>query len=221
PERQLRPLEAPQIAPVLRVRVARATARRGLQVAPRDAEPAPDPRRLDRAVRRRREHVIERRAHVVLALPPAHPPHPDVLLARAHRPQMHEAHLRIVDRLRDPPVHAAEVPVDAIPGHLAHEASDLAEALHAVELRGADGVLVARALLPQPPIGLALEALAAEVTEVSVRLHPLHRPLEVARAELEVAVELADVIALVEVHAREAIVERLDHAGADRARPSV
>src|SRR5690606_4629087 len=117
-----------------------------------------------------------------------------------------------VHGLRDPTVHSAQVTVDSIPGDFADETADLAEALDAVELRRADGVLVAGALLEERAVRLALEELPGEVAEVRVGLHAFHEPLEVARRQLEISVELADVIEVVELDMREPCVERLDHA---------
>src|SRR5438067_2892277 len=108
--------------------------------------------------------------------------------------------------------------VDAVPHHLPHEAADLAKAAHAIELRHPHGHLVAAHFgYPLPRAGMNEPGLARAGAQPRFALHALHEQLEVARGHLEIHVELADIVEVVEVERGQATVEGLDHARADGA----
>ena len=129
------------------------------------------------------------------------------------RPQVDEPQSLVVHALRHPAQHAAAVAVDAVPHHLPHEAADLPEAGHPVELGHAHRHLVAAHLRDQRAVcGVHEVRLSRGGAEPGLGLHPLHEPLEVARRQVEVQVELAEVVESAEVHGLETGVERLHHA---------
>src|SRR5262245_18909011 len=206
---------ATQVPPEVGIAEARPPAHRHLQIAGQDPDAPDHVGRLRHAIQRHREHVVPRRPHEPLPPAPAPAPLPDVALARAHRPQVHDAQLGRVYRARDPALHATEVAVDPVPADLPNEASDLAEAGDPVELRGTDGVLVAHALEPQPSIRSAQVDLSREVAEPGLGIEARENLLEVPLRQLELEFELAYEVVVAEIHAREARVEGIDHAGPD------
>jgi len=113
------------------------------------------------------------------------------------------------------------VAVEPVPHDLADEAAELLEALHPVELRGADGGLVAASFADEPAVARAVVGLAAAAPEARLGLHARKEQLEVARRKLQVEVELAHVIELRRVDGLVSGVERLDDARAHASPPAV
>src|SRR5688500_9160131 len=72
------------------------------QVAPQDAPTTDDVRLFKHSVERYGEDIVKRRAHEVLAEPPAQPSDPEALLAAPHLAQVHEPEIRAVVRAGDP-----------------------------------------------------------------------------------------------------------------------
>ena len=103
--------------------------------------------------------------------------------------------------------------VEAVPHDLADQAANLQEALDPVELRGADGCLVAAALADQAAAAPDEVGLSAAGAQARLRLHALHEQLEIAGRKLEIEVELAQVVELRRVDGVVARVEGLDDAG--------
>src|SRR6185295_19366991 len=159
------------------------------------------------AIEARRGHVVPGGTGKVLPASPALAPDPDAALAAAHAPQMDDLQLRVVGGERDPIVDPAQVAVDHVPACRPDETTDALEAPDAIELRRADGGLVAGALLDQAAVRTAFEELAREAAETRVRFHPFHHPLEVARCHLEVAVELAHIVEIRQPDLCQAVVE--------------
>src|SRR6267378_6106849 len=168
-------------------------------VAPPHRESADDERRAQHALKGARSHVREAGTHVVLAMSPPKAAGHDAVLARAHGAQMQDAQLRIVPASRDPAEHPAAVAVDPIPHDLAHEATQLPEALDPVELGHADGGLVTAGLTDEAAIPRAVVRLSAACSEARLGLHALHQQLEVPGRQVKIEVELAEVVELRQV----------------------
>src|SRR6185437_2505816 len=90
------------------------------------------------------------------------------------------------------------------------------EALRAIELAGADRVLIADALGDQRAVLLEI-GFAATGADPRVIAHPPHQGLEVPGRQDKVEVELAEIAVLADVDRLQPRVERLDDAGADGA----
>jgi hypothetical protein len=135
---------------------------------------------------------------------------------------MGEADRLIVPGRCLPPEHAAAVVVNAVPHHLADEASDLTEALDAIELGHARRCIVADAFADQSASRRVLVVgLARARAEARIIFHPPDQDLEVAVGKIEIEVDLAEVVELVEVNGCETGIKSLDDSWPHRACPAV
>ena len=135
---------------------------------------------------------------------------------------MLEGEILVVVGERAPAQHAAAVAVDDVPADLGHEAADIAEAVDPVELGHADRHLVAAELADLGAACLVGEVgLAAAGAHLGVPLQLAHQAFEVARRQVEVHVQLADVVEVVHLQVGEPLVEGIDHAAADLAEAAV
>ena len=221
-EQQAGVLVGAQEPPELGIVVARQALQPASQVTPEHCDAA-DQRRMRRQAIDRHRQIIERRgAHEILAEAGAQPSGPDALVAGALRTQMNEANGLEVDALGDPAEHARAVAVDAVPHHLAHEAADFLEARDPIELGHADRHLVAADLGHQRAVLRMHEPrLARRRADARIALHPLHQDFEVADRQVEIHVELAEVVEVLEVDLVQARIEGFDDAGADLAAATV
>src|SRR5258705_9664489 len=187
--------------------VPRRALERAGEIAPEHRDAAVHGRVLGQPVERDRQVVERGSPHEVLAEAGPDAPRPDALaLAGPHRAQVEEAEIGIVHALRDPAQHARAVAVDPVPHDLPYEAADLAEASDPVELGhphrhlvAADfGDALAGARMDEPGFSRA-------GPETRLPLHPPHQELEVAGWQIEVHVELAEVVVVVEVEALQAL----------------
>ena len=127
---------------------------------------------------------------------------------------MHEAEGLEIDALGDPAEHAGAVAVDAVPHDLAHEATDLLEARDPIELGHAHRHLVPADLLHQSAAQRIDEPWpAGGGPDARIALHPLHQELEVADRQVEIHVQLAQIIEVLQPHRIQASIERVDNAG--------
>jgi hypothetical protein len=76
---------------------------------------------------------------------------------------MNNAHVNIIDGLRNPPLHATHMAVYPIPGHLRYEAANLLETLSPVELHRTDCIFVTSSLLLDMSNAPSLEELARDI----------------------------------------------------------
>src|SRR5690606_10307004 len=154
---------------------------------------------VERPEDRTRDEEERRRAHEILAETVPYPTPYDAAIARSHRPQVQDAQVLVVERARLPAEHPRPVAVDPVPHHLPDEAADLAKTRDPVELRHAHGHLVAAGLRHELSADRVVEpGLAGAGPEARIRLHALHQALEIAIRELEIDVELADVVVVLE-----------------------
>src|SRR5262245_44446034 len=134
-------------------------------------------------------------------------------MARAHRAQVDETEGLDIDALSYPAEHAGPVAVDAVPHDLPHEATDLLEARDPIELGHSNRHLVPTDFRHQcAALGVDKPRLAGGRADARIALHPLHQQLEVADWQLQVHVELAYVLEVLEVHRVQAGIERLNDA---------
>src|SRR5262249_24468966 len=144
----------------------------------------------------------------------------DPPIARPHRSEMEKAEGRSVDALGDPAQHATAMAVDPVPHDLTDEPTDLAKARSPLELRHPHGHLVAADLGNERAGSRVHEVgLAGSSAEAGRRLHALGQELEIARGQIEIHVELAEVVEVVERDRLQSCVERLDDSRA-HATPS-
>ena len=115
---------------------------------------------------------------------------------------------------RDPAELPRLVAVDRVPHHVADEAADVLEAGPAVELRHADRHLVAPPFGDEPPAAADI-GLARAGADAGIGLHALDKALEVARGQVEIEIELAQIGEVGQPHGIEAGIECLDHARSD------
>ena len=112
--------------------------------------------------------------------------------------------------------------IDAVPHHLADESPDLPEAGDPVELGRPHRHLVANGLRDQrPSLGVREPGLPGGRPQARLDLHSRHEQLEVARREVEVGIELAHIVELVELDRLEPAVEGFDDPGPYVAPPAV
>ena len=205
-----------EIGPELRLVVARQSFEPTPEVAPQHRNAADHGRMSWQAVDGHCDIVERRGAHEVLPETSPNPTCPDAFLAGALRAQVDKADRLQISALGDPAQHAATVAVDAIPHDLAHKAPDLLEAVHAIEFGHAHRHLVAADLRNQ---GVALRVdepgLAGCGPDARVALHPLHQSFEIARREIQIHVQLADIVKVLEAHRLQSSVEGLDDSGTD------
>src|SRR6266704_395492 len=106
--------------------------------------------------------------------------------------------------------------IDAVPHDLAHEPANLAEAGHTIEFGHAHRHLVSTDLWDEGAAPRMDEPrLAGGGPDARVALHSLHQQLEIASGEIEIHVQLAQVVEVLQTHGFQARVEGLDHAGPD------
>src|SRR5688572_28507047 len=168
---------------------------------------------MEHAVQGARGHVSQPGTHVVV--PPAGPQASgdDPPVARAHGTETQDAEIRIVPAPRDPAEHAAAMAVDPVPHDLANEAADLQKARDPVDLGRSDRSLVPADLASEGAIARPVVRLAAARAQARIRLHSAHERLEIARWQLEVQVQLAEVVELGRVNRLVARVEGFHDAG--------
>src|SRR5262249_10375831 len=135
------------------------------------------------------DHEHHARTHEILTIAVTHAPCIDALLARSHRTQMHETQVRLVPAAGDPTMHPAAMSIDAVPHHLAHEATDRLEAGDPIELDHAKRHVVAVTLVDQLPVFLDI-GLPAAGRDAWISRHALHQNLEIARWQTQVEVKL-------------------------------
>src|SRR5262245_7762079 len=117
------------------------------------------------------------------------------------------------------------MPVDAVPHHFTHETTDLPEAVHAVEFARSHRVLVAdllgdeaRGVRQWKRHGVIRRAGSEEVglagarPDARLHLHAIYQRGEVARWQIQIEVELANVVECLRGDGFESSVERFDHA---------
>src|SRR5208282_3635034 len=184
-----------------------------LEVAPQHGDAA-DQHRVSRQARDRHGQVVKRRrAHEVLSKPMSKPPGPDALLARAHWTQVDEAERIEIDALGDPPEHAGPVAVNAVPHDLAHEAADLLKAGYPIKLGHAHRHLVPTDFRHQrAALRVDEPRLAGGGPDARIALHPLHQRLEVADWQVQIHVQLAQIVEVLQAHRLQSGVEGLDDA---------
>src|SRR5437667_11527474 len=130
---------------------------------------------------------------------------------------MDEANSQLIPTASDPAEHSAAVAVDAIPHDLPHEAADLLETFGAIELDHADGHFIAAGFGDELAIIAAEIGFAGAGADAGILFHSLNEGLEIARRDVEVEIELADVIEVTWIDGFVAGVEGVDDAGADGA----
>ena len=111
--------------------------------------------------------------------------------------------------------------IDPVPHHLADEATDLPEAIDAIELGLADGDLVPALLEHEPSIAAPVIRLSAARSQAGLCLHSLHQQLEVTRGQVEVEIEFAEVVELQRVDGRVTGIKGLDHTRANTSPPTI
>src|SRR5271165_2429876 len=199
--------------PELEIVVPRQALEPALEVAPQHGHAA-DQHRVSRQAIDNHHQVVERRGtHEVLPEPDPNPPGPDALMAGALRAQVDKADGLRTEALGDPAEHAGPVAVDAVPHDLAHEAADLFEAGDPIELGHADRHLVTTDFRHQrAALRVDEPRLAGGGPDARIALHPLHQRLEVADWQVQIHIQLAQVVEVLQSHRLQAGVEGLDDA---------
>ena len=110
--------------------------------------------------------------------------------------------------------------IDRVPHHLAREPADFGETFPAVELGHADRHFIAAALADLAPAGGEVR-LAAATSKLGIGFHPPDQLAEIAVRQIQVEVQLAEIVEVLEVDLLKPEIKRLHNARTDRAVPAV
>jgi hypothetical protein len=143
------------------------------------------------------------------------------VLGAAHRSTVNETKLRpVIETARDPARLPGTMTVQPIPHHLPCKTADIAETRRAIKLGHAHRIFVAARFANQAP-GIAKVGLAATGPQARVLLHPLYQRLEVARRQLEIEIELAEIRERMEINPFQPGIKSINNTRANPTLPAI